>query len=259
MKDYKDFIFETICLKKYFDGSEYPPIKYPKITIKRNKINIIQGTTGIGKTSLLNLLGLMDKTDLNLSEEESDILYRPEPNKPTISYKNDIYNNSKQKEKLIRNDFGFLFQHDHLLDDMTCWENLEIRYFFKYPQKTKKKVKKKIETLLDLQGFSDLKKSEKKLPPPINRSPASLSGGQRHRVALMRALIHNPRIIFADEPFASVDEETARNIFKVLIEKVEKDDITIIAVVHNKEKHLFSKHKEKINTIDLNKLMNINH
>jgi len=251
MENYDDVIFKTICLKKNF--SDYQSIKYPEIIIKRKKINIIQGTTGIGKTSLLNLLGLMDKTDFNLSESESDVLYRPEPNLKEISYRRDVYNNSKKEVSLIRNDFGFLFQHDHLLDDMTCRENIEIRYFLKFPGQKKDEVKIKTDILLELKGFQDLKYQENtNSPPPINRSPASLSGGQRHRVALLRALIHSPRVLFTDEPLASVDEKTAKSIVEVLVEEVHKKGVTIIAVIHDKEKDLFSDSSEMLNIIDLN-------
>ena len=129
------------------------------------------------------------------------------------------YDNNEEIEKNLDNDdtFGYVFQTSRLLPWLTVKENIEL-------------VSKK-DTNLDIQINHLLKEFD--LLEFSNYFPKALSGGMRRRVSLVRALINKPEVLLMDEPFVSLDQPTAENLYKVLIDYWKKNPITVILITHN--------------------------
>ena len=129
------------------------------------------------------------------------------------------YDNNEEIEENLTNDdtFGYVFQTSRLLPWLTVKENIEL-------------VSKK-DTNLDIQINHLLKEFD--LLEFANYFPKALSGGMRRRVSLVRALINKPEVLLMDEPFVSLDQPTAENLYKVLIDYWKKNPITVILITHN--------------------------
>ncbi len=123
-----------------------------------------------------------------------------------------------QRENLRRNEFGFVFQKHYLVPYMTAMDNVVVA-----GTNNDKELKNKAAEYLSILG---LKERE------FNKRPSKLSGGQCQRVAIARAMINNPKVIFADEPTASLDHENAFNVMKVL--KKYSEDRLVIVVTHDR-------------------------
>jgi len=231
-KDQTNWIFKINRIKKVFsprNNEIIPPIVFRNINVRRGTMTIITGETGIGKTTLLNMLGLMD--DIVFSAKD-DILFMPETRRRPISYKRIFWEQPQWVEKIRFNYFGFMFQQDHLIDAMTGWENVILPYLLRYPEASIYEAIEKAEQIIVECRFHDM------LNGLMERSPSTFSGGQRQRAALVRALIHDPMAIFADEPLASVDQLTAHQIVRTLAGQVQHGK-TIIMVVHDTHEKMF--------------------
>ena len=125
---------------------------------------------------------------------------------------------NKQRENIRRNEFGFVFQKHYLVPYMTAMDNVAVAGIG-----DRKELYKKGAEYLSLLG---LKKRE------FNKRPSKLSGGQCQRVAIARAMINNPRVIFADEPTASLDHENAFRVMKIL--KKYSEERLVIVVTHDR-------------------------
>ncbi len=178
-------------------------VRNVNIKLKPGEIVGIIGPSGSGKSSLLYLLSGLKSPTLG-----------------TIYYQDiDIESLSEQKRSnLRRNNFGFIFQRHFLIDYLTVFDNVLLA---SNEQDLSTAVTKTKELLIRLNME---KLSQKK--------PAKLSGGQRQKVAIARAMINNPSVIFADEPTASLDHETAREVMNMLEEYREKS--TIVVVTHDR-------------------------
>ena len=173
---------------------------------KSGKIYSLMGPSGSGKSTLLNLLSLIDRPSSGSIKIENKVINFEELNK------NDI---------LRANKIGIIYQQDNLLNDFTALENI---YMASLAAGNSKDVSKnKAQMLLKKIGL-------------LNRAehyPSQLSGGEKQRVSIARALINNPQIILADEPTGSLDMETAKDIFK-LLNKQKRSDRIIIFATHNR-------------------------
>ena len=179
-----------------------------KITykFKKGKIYSIMGPSGSGKSTLLNLLSLIDR-----------------PTSGVISIENIKidYSESNKNDVLRANKIGIIYQQDNLLPDFTALENVYLASLAAGDNKNISVIK--AQKLLKRVGL-------------LNRSnhyPAQLSGGEKQRVSIARALINEPQIILADEPTGSLDLDTAKEIFNILKRQINANRIIIFAT-HNR-------------------------
>lgn len=193
--------------KSYFDGNKKLDVLIDfSITLKEKEIITITGHSGCGKSTALNILGTLDKFDSGeLKIENKNV---------KLIDDSDI--------SILRNEsIGFVFQFHHLLPEFTALENVMIPTWIK-GKKDNIKYAMELFSDLDLSSSSD-------------SFPSQLSGGERSRIALIRAIINKPKILFADEPTGNLDEGNASKLM-ALLTKINKDyDQSIILTTHNPE------------------------
>ncbi|MEP2236915.1 MAG: ABC transporter ATP-binding protein [Maribacter sp.] len=196
-------------IHKYY--GELEVLKGVDLHIKKGEIVSIVGASGAGKTTLLQILGTLD---IQSNRKDSTLLI------------NDIETtnlNDKDLAKFRNEHIGFIFQFHQLLPEFTAIENVCLPAFIKKTPKADAELRAK--ELLDFLGLSHR----------YNHKPSELSGGEQQRVAVARALINNPSIIFADEPSGNLDSESADNLHKLFFELREKFGQTFVIVTHNSE------------------------
>lgn len=186
-------------------------LKGVNINIKKGEIVSIVGASGAGKTTLLQILGTLDKAsqkdDFQLLINETDI--------------NNL--NDKALAKFRNEHIGFIFQFHQLLPEFTALENVCLPAFIKGTKKTD--AEKRAKELLDFLGLTNR----------YNHKPNELSGGEQQRVAVARALVNNPDLIFADEPSGNLDSESAENLHNLFLKLRNQFGQTFIIVTHNEE------------------------
>ena len=173
---------------------------------KKGKIYALMGPSGSGKSTLLNLISLIDRPSSGSIYLEKEQINFDESNK------NDI---------LRANKIGIIYQQDNLLSDFTALENIYLASLAAENDKNISIIKAK--TILRKVGLTNR----------ADHYPSQLSGGEKQRVSIARALINNPQIILADEPTGSLDMETAKGIFNLLKKQINKDRLIIFAT-HNR-------------------------
>ena len=188
------------------------------IEIKKGDFISIVGPSGAGKTTFLNILGTIDEYDKNP--------------KTSILFNNiDITNLDDDKLSSFRNkEIGFIFQFHQLLPELTAQENILLPSMI-----GKRSEKESHENLMKLSSILEINHI-------LNKKPEFISGGEKQRVAVARALINSPSILLADEPTGNLDSKNAEKIQK-LFKKINKElNVTIVLVTHNKA---FSKIADK--------------
>lgn len=191
-------------IKKQYGSLEV--LKGVDLHIQPSEVVSIVGSSGAGKTTLLTILGTLDKVT------SGEILF------------NGVNITSLNEKKLaaFRNQhIGFVFQFHHLLPEFTALENVCIPAFIN--KTSKKEAELKANELLDLLG----------LKHRANHKPSELSGGEQQRVAVARALVNNPKVIFADEPSGNLDSENAQNLHQLFFKLRDELKQTIVVVTHN--------------------------
>jgi len=192
---------------KTFNGLEV--LKGVDLRIKKGEIVSITGPSGAGKTTLLEILGTLSL---------------PDPKKQTsieISG-NQLASLSKNELAKFRNEnLGFVFQFHELLPEFNALENVCLPAWI--GKKNNITTKNRAKDLLNQLGLSNR----------LNHHPSSLSGGEQQRVAVARALINNPKIIFADEPSGNLDSENANELHELFFKIRKLMDCTFVIVTHN--------------------------
>ena len=199
-------------------------LKNINLEINVGEIIAIVGPSGAGKTSLLQILGTLSSPDKapDLSLEINDT---------------DILNLTENELSDFRNqELGFIFQFHELLPEFNALENVMIPAFIKGT--SIKDAEKRATSLIDQLGLSGRS----------SHKPAELSGGEQQRVAVARALMNNPSIIFADEPSGNLDSQTADQLHQLFFDLRDQYGHTFVIVTHNKE--LAEKADRKIELID---------
>ena len=171
----------------------------------------IVGPSGAGKTTLLNILGTIDDFDKN---DKTSLLFE----KTDLTKLNDKELSSFRNKKI-----GFIFQFHQLLPELTAKENILLPSMIgKFDSSKSQDNLNKLSSILDINEILDKK-------------PEFLSGGEKQRVAVARALINNPSLLLADEPTGNLDSDNAKKI-QELFKKINKElGVTIVLVTHNEK------------------------
>lgn len=178
------------------------------LDVKKGEIVSIVGKSGAGKTTLLHILGTLDLCDQGeLWIDDTQI----------IDLKPRTMSNFRNKK------IGFIFQFHHLLNEFNAAENVAIPAFI--AGEPKAKSLKRAAELLDYLGLSER----------ITHRPSELSGGEQQRVAVARALMNEPAVVFADEPTGNLDKATSEELHALLLKLREEMDQTFVIVTHNED------------------------
>lgn len=196
-------------IHKYYD--QLHVLKGVDLHIKKGEIVSIVGASGAGKTTLLQILGTLDtpKKDPNTSL--------------VINGENVMGLKDKALSKFRNIHLGFIFQFHQLLPEFTALENVCIPAYI--AGKPKGATEAEAKRLLEYLGLSHR----------INHRPGEMSGGEQQRVAVARALINKPAVIFADEPSGNLDTASAENLHKLFFKLRDEMGQTFVIVTHNEE------------------------
>jgi lipoprotein-releasing system ATP-binding protein len=196
-------------IHKYYD--QLHVLKGVDLYIKKGEIVSIVGASGAGKTTLLHILGTLDQPSL---VDGIELL---------INNENILKMNDKTLSRFRNLNLGFIFQFHQLLPEFTALENVCIPAYIagKSSTETEPEAKK----ILSYLGLSDR----------IHHKPNELSGGEQQRVAVARALINKPSVIFADEPSGNLDTATAENLHQLFFKLRDEFNQTFVIVTHNEE------------------------
>ncbi|MEM8549742.1 MAG: ATP-binding cassette domain-containing protein [Verrucomicrobiota bacterium] len=170
------------------------------------EIVIIMGPSGSGKTTLLKLIGGLRTVQQGSIEVEGQRL------------------EAAKKEELVqvRRKIGFIFQNHHLIESLSVVQNVMMPLSF-FPKETGRSAREKALAILDQVGLTE----------HAHKKPGQLSGGQKQRVAIARALVHQPKIVLADEPTASLDGKTGREVVDLIEQLAKEASATILLVTHD--------------------------
>lgn len=181
-------------------------LKNLNLEIESGEFLMIMGKSGSGKTTLLNILGFLDTLDEGRYYFDG----------------NDVSGLKENMRSQYRANYvGYVFQQFNLIETLTVFQNIEIPLIYA-GMKDKNQRRVLVEKRLEDVGLSD----------KANSFPNHLSGGQQQRIAIARALVNNPKLIFADEPTGALDSETGRDIMGLLSD-LNKSGTTIIMVTHD--------------------------
>lgn len=183
-------------------------LKGVDIEVKEAEVVSIVGSSGAGKTTLLTILGTLDKPS------SGEVLFN----------QINITSLSEKKLAAFRNrHIGFVFQFHHLLPEFTAIENICIPGLI--AKRSKKEVELKAMELLDILGLKN--RAEHK--------PSELSGGEQQRIAVARALINQPNVVFADEPSGNLDSQNAQSLHQLFFTLRDNLKQTFVIVTHNED------------------------
>jgi lipoprotein-releasing system ATP-binding protein len=183
-------------------------LKGVDLTINKGEIVSIVGSSGAGKSTLLHILGTLDKADAGeifLENQRIDTL------------------KGKQLAKFRNKHVGFVFQFHHLLPEFSALENVCIPGWIS--GRKKREVTERAIQLLETLNLKDR----------FENKPQQLSGGEQQRVAVARALINNPQIVFADEPTGNLDSNNAKELHELFMQLRTQFNQTFLIVTHNEE------------------------
>lgn len=205
-------LLELINISKKYDS---PSGKAPvtilnniSLQVEQGEAIAVVGPSGSGKSTLLNIMGALDK-----------------PTSGSVNFDgNNLAEMSENELAHIRNmEIGFIFQLHHLLPQCTVLENVLIPTIPQIKKKSNEEFINRAKKLLEEIGLEN----------HFDYFPAQLSGGEQQRVAVVRALINQPKMILADEPTGSLDQTSANNLGQILIDLNKAENVTLIVVTHS--------------------------
>jgi len=206
-------------------------LKNINLTIQDGEFVAIVGPSGSGKSTLLHLIGGLDKpTDGEIVVDGNNL--QKLKDRDLSRYRN--------------KEIGFIFQDFQLQSHLTLLENVEIPLMFAPGKKRKEStMKKRAKELLELVEVSDR----------MHHKPSEISGGQKQRAAIARAIINKPNILLADEPTGNLDSQTGKNIITLLKKLHAKEKMTVVVVTHDRD---IAQYAERIVEIKDGKLLEKN-
>lgn len=190
---------------KSYDSGRIPVLQGVDLEVRTGETVALCGASGSGKSTLLNILGGLDS-----------------PCNGDVAIDGTTVRTQKQRTGLLRNSAGFVFQLHNLIPDLTLMENCLVPALA--AGRTPKQVSSRIMELLEVTGIAHR----------ANRPVQELSGGERQRAALCRALVNRPRLLLADEPTGSLDEENGSRILQLLLDLAKQEKATLILATHDR-------------------------
>jgi lipoprotein-releasing system ATP-binding protein len=191
---------------KSFDEGTITVLKGVDFEVNEGQTVALCGPSGCGKSTLLHLFGGLD-----------------EPDRGTVSVNGIEVNRHRNLLRLLRHEIGFVFQLHNLIPDLTLEENCLIPTVAAgIDHRT---AQSRLRQLTDRTGLSHR----------LNQRIQKLSGGERQRTALCRALMNKPKILLADEPTGSLDEQTSSTVFELLLDIVATEGVTMVMATHDRE------------------------
>jgi lipoprotein-releasing system ATP-binding protein len=183
-------------------------LKGVNLSIDKGKITTLQGVSGVGKSTLLNIIGTLDRPD------SGEVVYEG----------NDVFKQDKTSLLNFRNkNIGFIFQFHHLLAEFSALENAMIPCLISGLPDLE--ARQRAEKLLERVGLSKR----------LSHRPRELSGGEQQRVAVARALVNDPMLVLADEPTGNLDSVQSLGLFDLIYELASELKKTFLIVTHNQE------------------------
>ena len=202
------YIIKTENVDRSFPIAGREPVQVLKqvsVEIPEQTLTILRGPSGSGKTTLMNIIGALDT---------------PTAGKVFFDGQDITKMSDTGKEKLRRKNIGFVFQSVSLIPMMTVYENVEFSLRLSGYSEDKKKRVHQCLKMVGLQNRAD-------------HMPQELSGGEQQRVAIARAIAHKPRVVFADEPTAELDSQTAITVVNIFKKLVAEEGVTIVMTTHD--------------------------
>ena len=197
---------KNLCKSFAHDGGQIHILSNLTLDIYEGEFTVIMGSSGRGKSTLLYAISGMDKATSG-----------------EVTYNNLNITELSEKEltKLRHKDFGFVFQQMHLVSNLTLFENVCISGYLN-KDKTKKEVNEAAEALFNRMDIEKVK----------THLPSQVSGGEQQRCAIARAIINNPKIVFADEPTGALNKKNSVEVLDIL-SSLSEDGQSIIMVTHD--------------------------
>lgn len=208
-KKYRKFAFAMIKIegiRKSFDRLEV--LKGIDLHIREREVVSIVGPSGAGKTTLLQVMGT---------------LYRPDAGSLVVDGEDVLRLNSRRLARFRNEHIGFVFQFHQLLPEFTAGENVMIPALI--ARRNKSEARRRAAELLEYMGLADR----------IGHKPAELSGGEKQRVAVARALMNNPAVVLADEPSGSLDSRNKAELHQLFFDLRDRFGQTFVIVTHDEE------------------------
>lgn len=216
-------IFTIDKVRKTFMNGEMKDeiLKGISLSLKEGEVTALVGASGSGKSTLLTIAaGLQPASDGKVLFEGQNITAM----------------NQEQVRKIRASKFGFVFQFAHLVPFLTVEEQLMLMLDVADTKLKKRQQKKEIAKILKLVGMEHRK----------DAYPASLSGGEKQRVAIARAIIHKPKILFADEPTASLDSKKSKDVMLLIRDLTKMLKMATLMVTHDEEMLSYADHVVKM-------------
>lgn len=186
---------------------DFYALKGVNLALEKNRLTVLVGKSGSGKTTLMNIMGALDQ-----------------PTKGEVAFEGKIISKMSDaaRGRLRRAKMGYVFQSVALIPIMTAEEN--VMFALRLAGETSDMQNRALECLR-MVGLSQR----------ANHMPQELSGGEQQRVAIARAIAHRPQLLFADEPTAELDSNTAVSVARIFRELVDKENVTVILTTHDRE------------------------
>ena len=188
------------------DEKKYEALKGITFDVEQGEFVGIMGASGSGKTTLLNILSTLDK---------------PTSGKVLINGRNITDLNKNQMADFRGQEIGFIFQDFNLLDNLTNRENIALPLSLQNVKS--REIEPKVDKIASRLGIKEI----------LAKYPAEVSGGQKQRVAAARALVHDPSILYGDEPTGALDSDSATELLETMKDLNEKDKVSILMVTHD--------------------------
>ena len=201
----KHYALEAHLLTKSYEEGLVPAVRGASLALEHGKIYALMGRSGCGKSTLLNLIGTLDK-----------------PEKGTLLYDGKSVEKMGSLSRFRREHIGFVFQFHHLLPVLTLRENVETALLF-HSAMTRQAKEESIERIF----------IEMELEHKMDALASAVSGGERQRAAIARALVGDPRLILADEPTGNVDSATSEKIMHSLRRRITQTGATALIATHD--------------------------